>query len=267
MESIEDSLEGWIHRVRKMASFKIRRNAIEAELQLESYIFEFHLLLCQSPGDVPCDLLERQSIDLRVRVLPFVCWSPVLETTNSSISQCCPDLVESDLTGFYRKFLGVMINPLWTQKKDSEIVLKKLPITKLCSEGFLFIWIPKGFLQIIWKLTISWGYSYVENLTWIQLKPNNKVQRLQEEENSILPTSHLTLYIFRKGGKKIEIKHQRSSDLVFDVFDPQSEFRVPQEVYNVIETMLPGSSGKLLEIWAPKTVLRDGWMHLNEGQY
>lgn len=250
-----------------MASLKICRNAIEAEMQLESHIFVFHRTLYRFRGDVQCDLLERHSIHLRVRVLAFVCWSPVLGPAVPSISHSFSDLMESDLTGFYRKFLGVMINPLWTQKKDSEIVLKRLSITKLCPEGFLFIWIPKGFLQIIWKLTTSWGYSYVENLTWIQLKANNKVHRLQEEENSILPTSHLTLYIFRKEGKKIEIKHQRSSDLVFDVFDPQSEFRIPQEVYNVIETMLPGSSGKLLELWAPKTALRDGWMHLSEGQY
>eukprot|EP00210_Caulerpa_lentillifera_P002400 g2301.t1 len=187
--------------------------------------------------------------------------SPLLP---SSITHSYPDLLTANLRGFFRKFLGVMINPLWNQKGTSPLVLQDLPIGKLCPEGFLFIWIPKGCLQSIWKLASDWGYSYVENLTWIQLKANNKVRRDQEDDNWILPRSHLTLYIFRKGAKRIEIKHQRSSDLVFDVFDPLMEFKVPQEVYNVIETMLPESKGKLLELWAPKEALKDGWTHLHE---
>lgn len=176
-----------------------------------------------------------------------------------------PDLAAADLRSLYRKFLGVMINPMWASHRtaDAFFRLKALPIPSLCPDGFVFVWLPKIFLQSVWKILKSWGFVYVENLTWIQLQPNSKVIRNQDPANVILPSSHITLYIFRRGGKNIEIKHQRSSDVVFDFHSPD-RFRVPREAYNAIETMLPTAYGKLLEIWSAADARRAGWMHLCE---
>jgi len=142
-----------------------------------------------------------------------------------------------DLSSFYRKFIGVMINLGWATKPSPLLTLQSLSLSDLCPDGFIFIWIPKAFIQPVWKILRASGFKYVESLTWIQLKSNNKVQSIHAEDPSILPRSHIALYIFRRGGRDIEIRHQRSSDVVLDVF--RDDLTVPKEVYEAIETMLP----------------------------
>ncbi len=44
----------------------------------------------------------------------------------------------------------------------------------------------------------AWGYTYVENLTWVWLAANNSVMRLP---STYCRRSHLTLLMFRKEGK------------------------------------------------------------------
>lgn len=39
---------------------------------------------------------------------------------------------------------------------------------------------------------------------------------------------------------------------------------MPREVYNTLETMLPNSRAKLLELWAATDAVRPGWDHLAE---
>ena len=41
---------------------------------------------------------------------------------------------------------------------------------------------------------------------------------------------------------------------------------MPQEVYSTIETLLPGSSGRLLVLWAAASPshARPGWIHVAE---
>lgn len=43
----------------------------------------------------------------------------------------------------------------------------------------------------------SWGYCYIENLTWVYLRPNNSILELPAP---YLNSSHLTLYMFRREG-------------------------------------------------------------------
>lgn len=43
----------------------------------------------------------------------------------------------------------------------------------------------------------AWGYCYIENLTWVLLRPNNSVLALPYR---YAKTSHLTLYMFRREG-------------------------------------------------------------------
>jgi hypothetical protein len=62
----------------------------------------------------------------------------------------------------------------------------------------------------------SWKYVYVENLTWVQMTPANRFLRVPYSKFS---TSHRTLLIFRRvvpEGKAIELRHQRTPDVVVD---------------------------------------------------
>lgn len=43
----------------------------------------------------------------------------------------------------------------------------------------------------------AWGFVYVENLTWVMMRPNNTILRLPHTYTS---KSHVTLMIFRREG-------------------------------------------------------------------
>lgn len=91
------------------------------------------------------------------------------------------------------------------------------------------------------------------------------------EESEVSRISHLTLYIFRKDGegKDIEMRHQRSPDVVINCMQqsPLSHrWKVPDEVYITLETMLPNAGGKFLELWSDGEDSRPGWVHIAEFQ-
>ncbi len=48
------------------------------------------------------------------------------------------------------------------------------------------------------SLMDKWGFSYVENLTWVQMAPNNTVVAAP---SLYARRSHLSLFIFRKSGE------------------------------------------------------------------
>jgi hypothetical protein len=50
-------------------------------------------------------------------------------------------------------------------------------------------------------LLYDWGYTYVENLTWVYLGANNTILTL---EAPYAQRSHLTLFIFRRDGREPE---------------------------------------------------------------
>lgn len=43
----------------------------------------------------------------------------------------------------------------------------------------------------------AWGYCYIENLTWVYLRPNNHILELPSRYTN---SSHITLYMFRREG-------------------------------------------------------------------
>ena len=73
---------------------------------------------------------------------------------------------------------------------------------------------------------------------------------------------------------KIELRHQRTSDVVFDIYDKETNINYsPNEfIYKMIEILLPKANIleapkgtlKMLEIYAMKNSNRRGWIHLSE---
>lgn len=145
--------------------------------------------------------------------------------------------------------------------------LCRLPLPELCPKGFLLVWVHKGLIPLACRQLGSAGYAYVENLTWVMVEPNNNVARL-ECRPSPAACSHRTLLIFRKegDGRDIELRHQRSPDVIFDCVRAVDgrPWGVPREVYTTIETMLPTGRGAFLELWAQRGVRRPGWDHVVE---
>lgn len=171
-----------------------------------------------------------------------------------------------------RSFLGVLINPGWEEEalklcgreEASPQLLERLDLPSLCPSGFVFIWVNKRLISGVMELMYGWNYCYVENLAWVQLRPNN--QTVQDSYDGFR-RSHLTLFIFRREneGKDIDLRHQRSPDVVVDFLRGSlgGNAHTPQETYTTIETLLPDWKDNLLELWAFPSLAREGWMQVS----
>ena len=115
------------------------------------------------------------------------------------------------------------------------------------------------------------AFVYVENLTWVQQRPNNTIANSAAE---YVCRSHRTMLMFRRDvrqfpeAKEVELRHQRTADVTLDVLQTSSTGRrvVPQHVYKAMETLLPeaykaGYKGRLLELWSEpgSAGRRAGW--------
>ena len=174
-------------------------------------------------------------------------------------------------------YLGILMNPPWDIEDSpdrGDVTLEDIeaiPVERLAPLGFVFIWVEKENLSRVCDIMSDKNFVYVENLTWVQLKPNNTIV---ESAARYIGRSHRTLLIFRRDvrdsrfveGKKIELRHQRNSDVTLDIVQTTKTGRraVPEHVYKSIETLLPtayepGTPGKLLELWAEPGARRPGW--------
>ena len=61
--------------------------------------------------------------------------------------------------------------------------------------GLLFIWSPKELYLRLIKAMAKWGFEYVENLVWVQLTVNNKLETLP---STYFKKSKLSLLLFKK---------------------------------------------------------------------
>ncbi|KAL4447954.1 hypothetical protein ABPG75_005173 [Micractinium tetrahymenae] len=164
-------------------------------------------------------------------------------------------------------FLAVLVNPGWECEGRGDAAVQRLarvPLRRLVPRGFVFVFVEKQHVQALCRLMRTWGYCYIENLTWVYLRPSHRVLELPGRYAN---RSHLTLYMFRREGegKDIELRHQRNPDVTFDCLPAEDAGRkVPEEVFVAIETLLPTAKGRFLELWAPRGVHRPGWTHVVE---
>ncbi|KAI3428742.1 hypothetical protein D9Q98_007565 [Chlorella vulgaris] len=115
--------------------------------------------------------------------------------------------------------------------------------------GLLFIWAAKGQAAAAVRFMTQQGFKYVENLTWLQLGPNNKPL----EASPLFRCSHRTLLMGRRvdaGSSRLELRHQRTPDVIAS--PALCDGQCPEAVYNMIETLLPEAGKavkpKLLEL-------------------
>ena len=167
-----------------------------------------------------------------------------------------------------------------------------LDLHRLVPSGYAFVWCPKSAILTLTKQMYSWGFAYVENLTWVQLAPCSAIaadatppatppQDSPASSSSssssypppLVARSHETLMIYRRGAEDVELRHQRSPDVVFDAADAGGGgakaggasgcgvgFGMPAAVYATIETMLPRARGAVLELWCGgRAGKRAGW--------
>jgi len=210
------------------------------------------------------------------RVKPFAPPREALAPGQEGTPEVVPSVVEHVRGGTFaggagspaRTFLGVLLSPGWEGRGEGRAgrvePLRRLRLSTLCPEGFVFIWVQKTDIMAVMQAMYEEGFQYVENLTWVQLGLGNDVVQAPSD---FLRRSHATLYFFRHPtrGRDIELRHQRSPDVVFDgVLGCEGRRDLPGESYAAIETLLPGGAGQFLELWAPRNSPRPGWTRVLE---
>jgi len=177
---------------------------------------------------------------------------------------------------------------------------KKLRIPdSVMREGILFVWTEKELMYEIIQHFESMGFYYVENLCYVMLDPSqvkstkeinttDATSAIAREDYMFITKSHRTLLMLRRTqatGQKgsapsaaLELRHQRTEDVVFDFVDKNQPFKKPDYfVYKLIETLLPkamnylhmgaskeqfekGRKIKMVELWAQDDTPRKGWL-------
>lgn len=160
---------------------------------------------------------------------------------------------------------AVLVNSTWYRGYTHDDAMKRISsvsFKSLVPYGFIFVWTPKELVHPVCKLMQTHGYAYIENLTWVWMEPNNTIAK---EDSEYVRRSHLTLYMFRAIDRiqNIELRHQRSPDVIFD-YQKDGDM-CPLETYSYIEILLPQSKGKLVELWGTvEENDRPGWAVVTE---
>ncbi len=111
----------------------------------------------------------------------------------------------------------------------------------------------------------QWGYELVENFIIVQMYVNNTIATRPYD----LTRKAKQTLLFCRRKDRIELRHQRSSDVHFD-FVPDGDFNYrPEYVAHVIETLLPTCAydaetgrGKFLSLWGKPARKRSGWTYV-----
>ncbi|KAL0488781.1 mettl3 [Acrasis kona] len=159
-----------------------------------------------------------------------------------------PQILDFDY-GSLSKFNAVLIDPPW--EKISVKDLSALPFKDFITDGYAFIWVEKQHIQGVLSLMSDNNFDYIENLCWVKENVNHMYRR---EDYPYLAGSHLTMLIFKKNNentRRMDIRHQRNPDVVFDFFLEDFPREKPSYVYHMIETLLPAANG-FLELWGSR---------------
>ena len=208
---------------------------------------------------------------------------------------------------FRRSFDAVLLHPSWERScgGDPARLLADLRLLSYCPRGFVLIFLSKCVIGPVFAAMKRLGFTYVENLTWCLMTGSAAIasadSRMRRDDTGVacaacgrlhpVRCGHTSLYFFRrdhKCTKKLELRHQRSPDVLFDFVrhsahgappvvrgDPcvgdivHPSLELPEEIYAAGNTLLPGAHGRLLELYAnawhsPSAARSNGWTRVAE---
>ncbi|KAI9309093.1 hypothetical protein BJ944DRAFT_254219 [Cunninghamella echinulata] len=143
------------------------------------------------------------------------------------------------------------------------------------TSGIIFVWTHKLIQADVVRVMYSLDCRYVENLVWFKKSINNM---MLDQPSPYISSTKEILLMFKKGDI-LEIRHQRSPDVIIEFEPPVSqwireEYTVPKPaaVFDMIETLLPRAGydeklqrGRFLELWAKRSdTRREGWISFHQ---
>ena len=173
--------------------------------------------------------------------------------------------INCDIRNFDCSILGkfdvIMADPPWDIHMDlpygtlRDDEMKNLPVRKLQDEGVIFLWVTGRATELARECLELWGYTRKEELVWIK---TNQLQRLIRTGRTGHWLNHSKEHclIGIKGNPKLN----RNLDCDVLVSEVRETSRKPDEIYELIERMVPG--GRKLELFARAHNRRQGWISL-----
>ncbi|KAJ3290219.1 hypothetical protein HK104_006909 [Borealophlyctis nickersoniae] len=116
-------------------------------------------------------------------------------------------------------------------------LIEGLPIEKLQTNGFIFIWVINNKYTRAFELMEKWGYTYVDDITWVKQTVN---RRMAKGHGYYLQHAKETCLVGRKGEDPPGCRHGFGSDVIFSERRGQSQ--KPEELYAMIEEMVPNGA-------------------------
>ncbi|KAI8341327.1 hypothetical protein BC941DRAFT_416529 [Chlamydoabsidia padenii] len=160
----------------------------------------------------------------------------------------------------------------WNLNQVSDLLEKVL---ERMSAGLIFMWTHKLIQGDVIRMMSDLGCKYVENLVWFKKSINNLPMN---EPYPYFSSTKEILLMFKKGDG-IDLRHQRSPDVIIDFEQPPSQWiheeytePKPSAVFTMIETLLPQGAyndkikrGRFVELWAKRSdTRRQGWFAFHQ---
>jgi len=256
---------------------------------LESELSKLQFEVAQQPNDGGTELQPlQQSCENAAEAVERILNSiPSSETTNNAHASservekslsavtvpkhCIPiraDVLTFDWKTLYKsvKFDVIVMDPPWqlatnqptrgvaiAYQQMPDVLIQDLPISKLSTDGFIFIWVINNkFLKAL-ELMHKWGYKHVDDVVWVKQTVN---RRMAKGHGYYLQHAKETCLVGVKG------KPTHESNVASDVIyaERRGQSQKPEELYEMIEALVP--NGRYLEIFGRRNNLRNHWVTL-----
>ena len=135
----------------------------------------------------------------------------------------------------------------------SDQLISQIPVEKLQTAGFIFIWVINAKYSITCQLLKQWGYTILDELAWIKKTVNGKIAK---GHGFYLQHAKETCLVGVKNIKDVNYVKDVGFDIIFDERRGQSQ--KPNSIYDIIEQLVP--NGFYLEIFGRRNNLHNKWV-------
>jgi mRNA (2'-O-methyladenosine-N6-)-methyltransferase len=187
--------------------------------------------ICGDVRSIDFDALCRAQLEARGRLFDVITMDPPWQLASANPTR------------------GVALG--YSQLGDS--LIEQIPVAKLQTDGFLFMWVINAKYKMALGLLKAWGYDFVDELTWVKQTVNHRVAK---SHGFYLQHAKETCFVGRKGKAPPGCQGNIGSDVIWSLRRGQSQ--KPEEQYELMEELVP--NGSYLEIFGRRNNLRNGWV-------
>lgn len=137
---------------------------------------------------------------------------------------------------------------------DDEVCKLNFPKLQEQDGGLLFLWVTGRAMERARQIFDFWGYHQVEEIVWIKTNQLQKVIRTGRTGHWLNHSKEHCLVGVK--GQPRGLNRYLDSDVL--VAEARETSRKPDEIYDIIERMSPGT--RKIEVFGRRHNIRDGWV-------